>query len=124
MLRGAWIETLAEFTAEQLMFLDESAANERTSDRKYVRGPIGVTPHLYESIQRTQRWSILPVYTVEGFLTWEIMQAGFDKATFNAFVRYQVLPYCNPYPGPRSVLIMDNCKIHRSEVIHMSSLLY
>jgi len=115
-LRDAWVCKLTEFTAKQLLFLDESAANERTSDRKYGWGPIGVTPHLYQPLKRTERWSILPVYTIDGFLTWEIMQAGFDKQSFNDFVRNQVLPYCNPFPGLRSVLVMDNCKIHHSEV--------
>ena len=23
----------------------------------------------------------------------------------------------NPYPGPQSVLILDNCKIHKSEIL-------
>ena len=25
-----------------------------------------------------------------------------------------MLPYCTPYPGPRSVLILDNASIHKS----------
>lgn len=25
------------------------------------------------------------------------------------------MPFTNPYPGPRSVLIMDNCRIHHGE---------
>ena len=48
-------------------FLDESAANERTMDRKYGWAPVGVTSHEYKSIKRSERWSILPVYAVEGF---------------------------------------------------------
>jgi hypothetical protein len=28
------------------------------------------------------------------------------------------MPFTNPYPGPRSVLIMDNCRIHHGEQIH------
>jgi len=119
-LRDAWVCTLAEFTPEQLMFLDESAANERTADRKYGWAPLGVTPQLYQPLKRSERWSVLPVYTVEGFLTWEIMQAGFDKKSFNDFVRHRVLPFCNPFPGVRSVLVMDNCKIHHSEVHTMT----
>jgi len=115
------VATLAEFEAEQLMFLDESVANKRTADRKYGWAPIGTTPHLYQSLNRSERWSILPVYTIDGFLTWEIMQAGFDKQSFNDFVRHQVLPFCNPFPGIRSILVMDNCKIHHSEVHSIQS---
>jgi hypothetical protein len=35
---------------------------------------------------------------------------------FNEFVRTRVLPICTPYPGPRSIIIMDNARIHHSEV--------
>jgi len=27
------------------------------------------------------------------------------------------LPLTNPYPGPRSVIVVDNCRIHHSEEI-------
>ena len=27
------------------------------------------------------------------------------------------MPFTNPYPGPRSVLIMDNCSMHHGEQI-------
>lgn len=106
------------------MFLDESAANEHTSDRKFGWAPIGVTPHVYQSIKRSERWSILPAYSIDGFINWEIIQGSFDKDLFNALVRHKVLPLCNPYLGVRSVLIMDNCKIHHSEVQAILSLYY
>ena len=99
------------------MFVDESAANERTSDRKYGWAPIGTTPHFYESIKWSKRWSILPAYTVDGFMNWEIVHGSFDKPLFNTFVQVKILPFCSPFPGPRSVLVMDNCRIHHSEVL-------
>ena len=102
-----------DWNADQLLFLDESAANERTSDRKFGWAPIGTTPYLYQSIKRTERWSILLVYTIDGFVK---IQGSFDKQLFNDFVRNKVLPLCNPFPGVRSVIVMDNVKIHHSEV--------
>ena len=45
MLRQLWIDKMGNWTAEQLIFIDESAANERTADRKYGWAPVGVTPH-------------------------------------------------------------------------------
>ena len=107
---------LVDWNADQLLFLDESAANERTSDRKYGWSPVGSTPYVYQSIKRTERWSIPPVYTIDGFFTWETIQGSYDKQLFNDFVRNKVLPFCNPYPGVRSVIVMDNAKIHHSEV--------
>jgi len=125
-LRSEWIRKLADYNASQLLFLDESAANERTGDRKYGWAPIGITPVEYTPIKRSERWSILPVYSSDGFLVWEIIQGSWTKATFNEFVHAQVLPICKPYPGPRSILVVDNVKIHHSEVwrpsLHTGSL--
>jgi hypothetical protein len=44
-LRRQWINDMSEWNADQILFLDESAANERTADRKYGWAPVGVTPH-------------------------------------------------------------------------------
>ena len=116
MLRNQWLLNLAEYQPNQLLFLDESAANECTKDRKYGWSSVGVAPHVYQSIKRTERWSLLPVYTIDSFFNWEIIQGSFTAELFNAFVENSVLPFCNPYPGPRSVLVIDNAKIHHNEV--------
>ena len=43
-LRKAWLRKLSQWAADQLILIDESAANERTSDRKMGWAPIGITP--------------------------------------------------------------------------------
>ena len=96
--------------------MDESAANERTEDRKYGWAPIDVTSVEYQSFQRLERWSILSAYTVNGFMTWDIRHGSYTAESFEEFIENQVLPRCNPFPGPRSVIIMDNAPIHHSEV--------
>ena len=68
-LRNAWIGKLAIMEAEKLVFLDESAANERSAHRKYGWAPVGITPHEYKSIKRSEHWSILPAYTADGFMS-------------------------------------------------------
>lgn len=35
---------------------------------------------------------------------------------FEKFIEFKVLPHCNRYPWPRSIIIMDNAPIHISEV--------
>jgi hypothetical protein len=107
---------LADWTAEKLIFLDESAANERTADRKYGWAPVGSTPHEMRSLQHSERCSILPTYTVNGFMTWDIGHGSYTAALFEEFIENKVLPMCNPFPGPRSVIIMDNAPIHQSKV--------
>jgi len=98
------------------MFLDESAANERTMDRKYGWSPIGTKAEVKELLKHSEKWSILPLYTVDGFISWEIKHGSYNAHSFNDFVRNWVIPHTNPFPGPRSVLIMDNARIHHNEV--------
>ena len=51
---GAYLQTQRQPTM-QLVFLDESAANERTSDRKYGWAPPGVRAAEYLPIKRSER---------------------------------------------------------------------
>jgi hypothetical protein len=105
-----------DWDANQLVFIDESAANERSAHRKFGWAPTGATPVVYTSHNRSKRWSILPAYTADGFMVWDIVHGSYNKELFLDFIRDRVLPLCNPYPGPKSILIMDNAPIHRSDV--------
>ena len=113
-LRDFWYLRLAGWKPDQLVFLDESAANERNLDRKYGWAPIGTTPAEYLPVKRSERWSILPAYSLEGYIAWEIIHGSYTKEMFNKFVVDKLLPLCSQFPGPRSVLILDNATIHRS----------
>jgi len=66
---------------------------------------------------RSERYSILPALTKEGFLCEEIVQGSFSASMFFFFVRDTLLPRCNPYPARNSVLVMDNAQIHRHPLI-------
>jgi DDE superfamily endonuclease len=85
-------------------------------DRKYGWAPIGTQSLEIQPVKRSERWSMLPAYTIDGYIAWEVRQASYTTVTFNEFIRNQVLPLCTPYPGPRSIIVMDNAQIHRSEV--------
>ena len=106
---------LAGWQANQLASIDESAAKERTADRKTGWAPIGKKAHTAISAQRSQRWSISPDYKTEGYIIWVLIQSS-TKELCNAFIIEKLLPLCNSFPGPRSVIIMDNARIHHSEV--------
>lgn len=47
------------------------------------------------------------------FVYFRVFQGPTDGAFFLEFMK-QLLPHCNPFPGKRSVIIMDNASIHRS----------
>ena len=115
-LRDEWKERLTEWRSDQVMFLDESAANARTMDRKYGWAPVGIQAITEEQLIKEKKWSILPLYTEDGFIAWDILHGSYTVETFNKFVKEHVIPYTNPFPGPRSVLCMDNAKIHHDKV--------
>ena len=199
--RAEWLSRLKEYHADQLVFVDESAANVVTGDMKkgfcereapvvekrdggggggggggvdalpkpedggpppmedqmpvdaqlteaaglppppsavsegQMEGQDGQNGHLPEgqlplppglplapvplvNMKRDARWSVLPAYTIAngylpGFL---VVQGTVNEEMFSEWLRQQVLPHCAPFPGPRSVLVMDPAGIHQTQV--------
>ena len=110
-----WEAKLAGWKADQLVFCDESASNERTLDRKRGWAPKGLPCRVSWNSTRSKRWSILPAIALEGYIAYDIYHGGYNSARFNHFIRTKLLPRMNPFPGPRSVLILDNASCHRSQ---------
>jgi transposase len=67
-LIAAWRMKMAEWDARQLIFVDESAYNERTGDRRYSWAPVGRSAKIKRWLKKSIRWSVLPAYTLEGYL--------------------------------------------------------
>ena len=91
-----------------MFFVDESAANERTKDRKHRRAPIGVRPTEHRPHKRSERRSILPAYTNRGgYISYEIVQGSITKDLFLESLGNKVMQHFNPYnpanPLPNSV---------------------
>ena len=163
---------LTHYTAEQLLFLDETAKDER-AERSYVQPAQPPTPILplrkNELIARVvrrewgyalrgneplasggysgrrERTSSVATFDVKGFVSWYISDGTFDQERFleavetvvvrsappaplspprselpsppNSSVLARVLrqlPNMNPFPGKRSVLVLDNASIHHT----------
>jgi len=111
-----WLE-MGVFGAEQLIFVDESAANERSAERKWGFSPRGLPATVSRTLHRSQRWSILPALTIDGYIGQTLItQGSVTGDLFYSWLRDALLPQCNSYPGTRSVIIMDNCSTHRNQV--------
>ena len=72
--------------------MDESAANKYTDNHKHGWTSIGVTSHEYRLFKRSERWSILSIYTIDDYITWEIMQDSFTTELFEEFIEFKILP--------------------------------
>ena len=99
------------YQADQIVAIDESACNERTGDRKYGWSAINTPVELVYSMKRSERWSLLPAMTVDGYLAFTMYQGAITSDILEDFLEHSVLPYCTP---GYSVLVMDNASIHRS----------
>ena len=67
---------LAQYRDYQLVYLDESAFNEKTYDRKYGWSPRGVPAEDIRHLHKSPRWSVLPALSCEGFLDGTLIMQG------------------------------------------------
>jgi hypothetical protein len=195
--RTEWISRLKDYHADQLVFVDESAANAVTSDmkkgfcerdapaadKKDASVPVNEQPAPLEpqalaeelqiegqlleatlplsepkpesseehppelidgqlpegqlplptdlptplpppgpvNMKRDARWSVLPAYTMsDGYLPgFLVVQGNVSEEMFSGWLQQHVLPQCSPFPGPRSVLVMDAAAIHNTQVSNL-----
>ena len=45
-----------------------------------------------QTVKYSDKWSILPVYTEDGYIAWDVRQGSYTIKTFNEFIRDQVIP--------------------------------
>jgi hypothetical protein len=50
----------------------------------------------------------------DGILAVDITKGSFNAEKFDDFIE-GLLNQMNPFPGPNSVILLDNCRIHKNE---------
>lgn len=122
------------YRADQLVFVDESSCDRRTSYRGkawaiqgqravrkafFVRGKRQIQlSFLFQLklIADPNRYSILPALSLDGILNVDVVEGSFNKTLFAQFVE-GTLDRMNPFPESNSVIVMDNCQIHHADFI-------
>ena len=59
-------------------------------------------------------FSVLPALSLQGVLDVHVVQGAFDGEEFFSFIE-GLLDEMNPFPGPNSVLVLDNASIHKNQ---------
>jgi hypothetical protein len=91
-LRGHYIITVgAYFQPDQLIFLDESAKDERTPCRKYGYSPRNQAAVKKVVFIRGTRYTLLPALSLDGIISLEIMQGSCTKEQFCNFILAKVV---------------------------------
>jgi transposase len=115
-LRDYYLYNLSAFRSYHLVYVDESGCDKRIGFRRTGWSALGVTPVQVTRFHRDRRYQILPAYTQDGVLHTQVFQGSTDGPVFEDYIE-QLLHHCQPYPKPRSVLVMDNASFHHSERI-------
>ena len=130
MARSQYHFRIAAESPERLVFIDESRIDFRATYQLYgwaekgqkakvkaqfVRGArciltnILFLPHLI-----LHSYTILPALCTDGIIHTEIREGSYDGDAFISYIE-DLLPRMNPWPLPRSILLMDNCAIHHMD---------
>ncbi len=135
-LCSEWKQRLMSWTSDQLVFLVvsikallvskqidstffftlSSHANACSlTDWKYDWASIDLSLHVIQSLKRSKRWSILSAFFIDEYIAWEMHHDFITKEIFLNFMWSQMLSICNSEEiESRSVMIMNNARIHQS----------
>jgi transposase len=136
-LRAIWIAEYGDIPREFFVWLDESSIDDSTNHRHNGWALTGLACVSREMFLRGHRYSILPALTVDGIVALDIVEGSINKDLFITFLKEQIVsvlviqvhvhwqiltysiqvPILQPYPGERSVVVLDNCAIHHNEEI-------
>jgi transposase len=120
-LRRYWIEQVlggdAVFTSDQFLFVDESSKKLKDCRRPRVFAVCG--DHVQIPVVHTRSGnaaSIIASLSIEGVQSVTVVdvneEGNIDGERFlDAFID-DILSICEPFPGKRSVIVMDNAQIH------------
>jgi hypothetical protein len=62
-------------------------------------------------------FSVLPALSLtDGILHCDIVEGSFDAELFGTFIS-RLLDFMEPFPATNSVIVMDNCRIHKNPEI-------
>lgn len=115
-LRDFYLHNLSNFKSYHLVFVDESGCDKRIGFRRTGWSPLGVAPVQVAKFRGDCRYQILPAYSQEGVLLSRVFQGTTDSAMYEDYIE-QLLQHCEPFPKPRSVLVMDNAFFHHTDRI-------
>ncbi|KAE9390910.1 hypothetical protein BT96DRAFT_796174, partial [Gymnopus androsaceus JB14] len=97
--------------------VDENSKNEHTTARCYGWAPIGQRVESEDVFVRGTYYSLCAAMLVKGYIATRVIEESFDAPKYFSFIIDEVVPQMNAYPAEQSVLVMDNCCIHHSEVL-------
>ena len=111
-----------QFNARQCLVVDETLKSYEDNICSYGYCPRGEHAFLkYGNLQTIQsRWSSISSMLIEGSVTNFLVnttERSVDGALFMDVLKNDIFPMMNAYPGDRSILLLDNCRIRQKDEI-------
>jgi len=111
--RQRYLDRVCHYRAEQLVFVDESSVDRRTTYRGRAWSIVGTKAQRKAFFLRGRRFSVLPALSLDqGIIHCKIVEGAFRSDSFKEFI-LGLLDQMEPFPARNSVIVMDNCKIHK-----------
>ena len=66
--------------------------------------------------RRGCKYSLLLCGDLNGVVCFDIIKGACNESRFLRFVVEEIIDHLNPYPQPRSILLLDNCQFHHSAI--------
>lgn len=104
---------------KHLVFVDEVAADSRSTNRQYVWSLRGLKTAAEGVFVRGQRFTSIAAMSADGFVGDPLIMCGAaNMQDFLAWFESEVFPALGEYPAePHCVVVMDNCAIHHKPEI-------
>jgi len=115
-LRDRYMLHMRQYAPEQLVFADETGYNRFTSRRPYGWAFEGDRARRRDFFIRGTKISLLPALSLDGIIYFIVKEGSHNAASFATFVD-GLLYHMNPFPHPKSVLVIDNAGIHKAPEI-------
>ena len=99
------------FSSEQIIFIDETHSKLKDWLRLYGNSPPGSAYQVRSAFASgNYSYSAVGAMSVEGMIAGKVFDSNVDADAIIDFLETELLPLCNPFPQPRSVLILDNAR--------------
>jgi transposase len=92
-LRADFIARMAQFSPEELGFIDEVSKDERTVGRRYGRSRRGTRARKSQPFVRGRRTSTVGVLSVDGFVAGTSVEGSLTKASFLHWMEFTVVSF-------------------------------
>lgn len=103
----------------QFLFWDESGRNNGTIKRKFGRAQKGEKAVKEDNYQpRGGKLNFLASMDFYGIVDLVIWKGNCNSEVCEYAVNQVVIPYLNPFPGNRSVVVMDNANFHTTVIVN------